>query len=739
MDRGGTVINNIEETSNIEEINNAAEINTEIDSIEINNVSEDGLLLSPADNRARNRRAVVLTWLALILFYLVSVGVRYLLAVKFSVSPCIMPDEGLYANLARSLHDGGILSMRGQPITYNNILYPYLLSFLYSLPPTVDLFRAVQFLNCVMMSLAVFPVYFIARRFIKNRLLIIAVCLGSLILPDFAMTERIMTEALVYPLFLFTVLIMFRGMEDGQKGYGRTIAAGIAAFVMYLGKSGAWGLIIAYGAMLLFLYLKPYVRDAVWLKRLIVYIVTFGVLFGLMRLFMSLGLGVDYGLTTVYQNQTGALSWEQLGSTAIGIGIYIFYTIIAFAVFPLLIPLSGLKNYSEEKQRLILFSAVALVMFIIGIAYVIYASESTSNGFSGRIHTRYLFPFLPLFWSFSLDKSVSGIRLKTPMILLLLSVTVILMVNGFGSMVSSRPYPVDAIHLSHISYDYSFENARITCKFISQWVYFALIVGGFLLIILNGWKKAAGVLMGGFITVTLLLANYTGYDINQHNMDKSLRDDVMELSQKLYGEESVLLLTGEMKYFDNHLCVIDISLRQEPYYAYLEDFVQGFGDAGVMQPFVPRRYWTESGTATIPVPSKVVMANYSVYKVLFADGCLVEKTGHGSFTIITPNEKGQIFKSCVTNVRDFIPITDAALWCFDSAVLAKGLVHISLYTEGAGSYTVKFGEQEQVLTGNIVSSYWQSANFLIPQGTTKAKFSILDCTNDVKITFHEIY
>ena len=732
---------------------------TEINNTEINTAA-DGLLTGAADNSTGNKRAVLFMWLALILFYLVSVGVRYLLTLKFSVSPCIMPDEGLYANLARALYDGDILSMRGQPITYNNILYPYLFSFFYSLPPTIDLFRTVQFLNCAMMCLAVFPTYFIARRFIKSNILILAVCLGSLIVPDFVMAERAMTEALVYPLFLFTALIMFRGLEDGQKGYGRTIAAGIAAFVMYLGKSGAWGLIIAYGTMLLFIYLRSknnnpenseaamlkrsvlsYFRskDSVWLKRLLVYIVTFAAAFGLMRLYMKYGLGVDYGLETVYQDQTGSVSWRQIGSTLIGIGIYIFYTVIAFAVFPLLIPLSGLKKYSEEKQRMILFSTVTLVMFIIGIAYIIYAGEGTSVGFSGRIHTRYLFPFLPLFWSFALDKSVSGIRLSTPMKLLLLSAAVILLVDGFASMVSSRPYPVDAIHLSHISYDFDFARIFgpiITCKRIWQVLYLALMGGGFILIWDKGWKKAAGILMGCFIAVTLLLANYTGYDTNQHNMDSELRDDVIELSQMLYGLEDVLLLGGDMKYFDNHLGVLDVALRQEPYYAHLEDFVQGFGDAGAIQPFIPPVYWTESGTSEIPVPSKIVMAHYSVFKVQIAEGCLVEKTKNERFTVITPNENGQVFNSCVTDVRTFVPTAAATLWCFDVAVLAKGTVQISLYTEGLGHYTVKYGEQSQTLQGNSVNGHWLSANFNIPAGTTAAKFSIEDCTEDIKITHH---
>ena len=135
-------------------------------------------------------KTTAITWIILTLLYAVGVAVRYYFALQYSANPCIMPDENLYAALARSIFDDFSLFMRGQPLTYNNILYPLLLTPFYGFSPELDVYRSAELLNCFLMNLAIFPAYFIAKRFIQNRWLILVVCAGSLLLPDMIMTMR---------------------------------------------------------------------------------------------------------------------------------------------------------------------------------------------------------------------------------------------------------------------------------------------------------------------------------------------------------------------------------------------------------------------------------------------------------------------------------------------------------------------------------------------------------------------
>ena len=79
-----------------------------------------------------------------------------------------MPDESLYWNLERSLYAGSEVALRGQPLTYDILLYPLILLPLLELPSSVDLFRAVQALNTILMNAAVFPAFALALRVTKK-------------------------------------------------------------------------------------------------------------------------------------------------------------------------------------------------------------------------------------------------------------------------------------------------------------------------------------------------------------------------------------------------------------------------------------------------------------------------------------------------------------------------------------------------------------------------------------------
>ena len=436
----------------------------------------------------------------------------------------------------------------------------------------------------------------------------------------------------------------------------------------------------------------------------------------------------------VYQDQTGALSLDQLGMTLLGTVIYIFYAVIAFAVFPLIVPFGGLKKYPPEKQRQVLFSLTALVMFILGIAYVIFAGEGTSEGFAGRIHTRYLFPFAPLFWSFCLDKSVRGIKLNLPMFILLLYSAIVLACSGFSSIVSARWAPVDSIWLSHIIHD----TTDIDCKLISQFAYLFLIGLGNWLLSRVGWRKGLKWVCGVFIALTLTLANIAGYDLNEHSNDSTLSSDAAYMSELLLEHENPLLLTTEMKYFDNYLSVLDIAMRNQPYFLQTENLCENLGDYGVFTPFKPKKYWTEDPINEVPVPSIVVIPAYQASKMRFVNDSRIESSPTGKYTIIYPNDNGQFIDSCLVGVKDGVAYGSAAIWVYNSHILSSSYLTVVLYITGSGSLTLSFGGQEETLNeyhiSNSQSSSYVSHTFNIPPGTKTGCVSIKNVQGDMKIT-----
>jgi hypothetical protein len=117
-------------------------------------------------------------------------------------APFIMVDELIYAELGRSLADGGERLVRDVPATGYGVVYPLLIAPAYLLfDSLVDAYGAVKVLNSLVMSLAAVPAYLIARRMLPAGLSLLAAVL-AVALPSLVYTATVMTENLFYPLFL---------------------------------------------------------------------------------------------------------------------------------------------------------------------------------------------------------------------------------------------------------------------------------------------------------------------------------------------------------------------------------------------------------------------------------------------------------------------------------------------------------------------------------------------------------
>ncbi|NLC32405.1 MAG: hypothetical protein GX781_03815, partial [Clostridiales bacterium] len=120
----------------------------------------------------------------LTLLYLAAVLARFLIALSWSDNPWIMPDEAWYTNLARSLFTTGQVLFRTQPIKYDALLYPLLLSHLYGLGGAVDTFRTIQLLNAFLINAWVFPMWYLARSVTGSHKSAWVVAIICLLLPD---------------------------------------------------------------------------------------------------------------------------------------------------------------------------------------------------------------------------------------------------------------------------------------------------------------------------------------------------------------------------------------------------------------------------------------------------------------------------------------------------------------------------------------------------------------------------
>jgi hypothetical protein len=116
-------------------------------------------------------------------------------------TPGYFPDEYMYAELGRSLLDGGAL-VRGESAHFLPLLYPLLTAPAWLWDDVEHAYRTIQAFNAVAMSLAAIPVFLLARRLGLGERLAVALAAVAVVVPDLLYSSAVLAEPLAYPLAL---------------------------------------------------------------------------------------------------------------------------------------------------------------------------------------------------------------------------------------------------------------------------------------------------------------------------------------------------------------------------------------------------------------------------------------------------------------------------------------------------------------------------------------------------------
>jgi hypothetical protein len=146
-----------------------------------------------------------------------SIAVRILLA-RDIPAPFIFMDELGYEQMAKSIAEHGTVAIYGKVGLSYSPLYPVVLAPIYMLTSSATLaFAMVKVVNAVLMTLAVVPLYGIARS-VLGRAPSVGVAALSLAAPLMFYTQLEMSESLAYPLFLVAIWAMLRGIRHPSWG-----------------------------------------------------------------------------------------------------------------------------------------------------------------------------------------------------------------------------------------------------------------------------------------------------------------------------------------------------------------------------------------------------------------------------------------------------------------------------------------------------------------------------------------
>ena len=672
-------------------------------------------ILSKKQNLFYRRPRLKVSFILISMFAL-SALVRFLVALYTSENPSIMPDESLYMGLSRSLFDSFSASMTGQPVRYEYLIYPLLLSPLHLLPPSVNIFRAMQFVNCLMMSSSVFFAYLIGKQICLSRKKALFVALISLILPDMVMTIHIMSESVAYPLMLLALYLGVRCIKSSDK-LPYALFSGVVSALLFFIKPG----LFAVGAVLLIILVYYTIKEKSRqrLFEAVSLIVGFFMVFAIFKLILYLAVAINPLQQSLYASQADPFTFTHLKQTLNGLFLYCTYLPLAFMLVPLLLPLSQLTRFKGKRKSLALLVLLTIAAIAIGTVYMIYVDEFIGELENARIHVRYVAAFLPVLCAFCLTDEVKNARLNGAFVTLFATVAAGLLAFGFSGIRSGRDYPVDAILLSL----FTFEDGALNYPLLFSLITFgALIASGFYL-----YKKQKPKLFfkvgAAVITAVLILTNITGYLQNMHAMDTIYTEDANEV--KTLVPQNPVLAVADGGYFKQTRSALEVPYRSAFMLTEVSDLIDNLDQNGFIKDFVPDSYWHTSGQNRINFDNTIIFAYNALDNITFSENVKISKTQNGLYHIATFDKSQPVIASALSHTSEGYAAVGTLLTVFDSDLKQSGKITLRLkaYTNsGSAKLTLSCGEQSY--TYNITSA----KNFI------NATFDVIDPALRFEIT-----
>src|SRR5436190_4830289 len=166
-------------------------------------------------------------------FLFVAATVYHFLQSRGHATPTVFNDELLYSKLSQSIAAGHGLSIRGQHFFFPAPLAPLAQSPAWLLSSMTHAYAAAKLLNAAIMSAAVFPAYWLARRVVRPSYALVTAA-ATVATPGMLYHGYLMSEALAYPVFLCAVLVLVRAVERPTLAVPFVCALAIAARMQFL-------------------------------------------------------------------------------------------------------------------------------------------------------------------------------------------------------------------------------------------------------------------------------------------------------------------------------------------------------------------------------------------------------------------------------------------------------------------------------------------------------------------------
>lgn len=539
---------------------------------------------SKLQNQLRRAGAVLTArpYVTLLILYLITVILRRMMVFAAGELPFIMPDEIRYMNIAHSIFTKSEILIRHQPSAYTAILYPLVLAPLYALPDNINIFRAMQYLNILMMHATIFPVYALARKVTGKKTTALFVAALTLLLPDTTLAKNIMTESLSYPLIALTFLSMYQ-MFQKEKNLGWAALSGIWVFLLYVLKPVY--VVLGAAAFVPCAYIAFKEKSY---KRLLSTSVFAGAMvagYFLFQLFLVHVLHLDTSQLSLYGAQTAPFSWDHIIQTIKGLQPYAYFHLVAFGILPIVVLLHGLNRLDLPRKMLGLTVCLSLLFTIICTVYIIYVDELIyQQGIPLRVHVRYTAALFPLLITFLLTDEMIDVK---PRVAGVIALTIVFL--GFTQfpvslLAGNSTYPVDSMMLSIVKYSSGSWDGY------TMWLPLLLtaIVPIVVLSMVRGLSPRMRKIFLVVMVASLSINQYAAYMLNQNPYNGHVLADAKEVIGNTGDSAWMVAADGHEMWPD--AAAVDVASRCEVPVLLFSDLVNNTNADGTISSVMPSDY-----------------------------------------------------------------------------------------------------------------------------------------------------
>jgi len=647
-------------------------------------------------------------------FYVLSVAIRYSLAIATHAYPTVMIDEMLYYNIARSIANGtGVLYM-GQPADYSSILYPLVISPVYALfPDGANYFRLIQLWNILLMNLSIFPVCALAKAITGDEKAALCVGAVSLVLPDMFLGGLIMSESIIYPLFFAMMYCAYRHLEKGR--IRDILLVGFLGGLIYFTKPGQVvpALVVIAFALIGAIRKRSGRQSLAALAGLGSLAATIAASYLLLSLISHQPLSL-FGL---YGNQINPSSDQSIGAFVKSVIISPFYFFLACGGGCFLVLLVNLFDYSPVQKQFLLISSVSVLLIMLGTAWVVNRIEYDHFA----IHTRYVAAFVPIVLAFCLigvrrhvlasikDPSQESKRL-IPVWSFVFYIAFCALVFGVkAGILSSKVYsPIPNPGLSFLRDEILSEKASWLCA-----VLIILFSASFVYFLPKMKRKTVGISCLSILIILSFINNAFSYN----NIKLSLSPSIVQSAESLkhtIDQQDYLIVYGDQRSVD--LNALNVNTSRDIHMIHVTDlFMHTDESGGVYTPFVPTDL-LRGINPSIPTPDVYlwILDDSAFDYIKFSDDAAVLSSDPGGLhAVLIPQDK---------------PWVDCFLGGPDSRLIKKGRPgRIRIYDESLLHSALTIDLDIELDEASEFQVYYSNTNyysFNLPAGRSTYSISI---------------